>query len=322
MDTQQLTEAEIRATMSSEQILLERKLTCEAITGAMAFGYQGTNAPPSDEHWLAPFWKIGRREAELEAKAAIAPSDAAGAPIYQVRDDALSWADSDPALFYDAPESERRIVYAAPVAPAAVAPIDESEWRAIFNSTRTADTTFEQFREWMSEEVSKGRTAPTPTVAAEAVALAVYEDRRSCALQDLQFARGLQSGWQFGILEDRAGYEKCLASRAGYVKVLRETRTAPQPHERVACSHDYVRSDRVCIECGEYPVQPNERTYTTKAGESVMGIALRECGDEKVWRHILACNPEFASLLPHEYFPVGTVLTLPPGTQAAQEASE
>ncbi|UXL06438.1 LysM peptidoglycan-binding domain-containing protein [Achromobacter xylosoxidans] len=52
-------------------------------------------------------------------------------------------------------------------------------------------------------------------------------------------------------------------------------------------------------------------TYTTRPGESVMGIALRELGDEKAWRHILACNPQFADLLPHEYFPVGTVLTLP-----------
>lgn len=63
-------ETVIRGTMTSEQILLERKLTCEAIDGAMAFGYQNTNPPPSDDHWLAPFWKIGRKQAELEASAA------------------------------------------------------------------------------------------------------------------------------------------------------------------------------------------------------------------------------------------------------------
>ncbi|NIF51440.1 hypothetical protein [Burkholderia sp. Ax-1724] len=63
-------EAQIRASMTSEQIQLERKLTCEAIDGAIAFGYQNTNAPPSDDHWLAPFWKIGRKQAELEASAA------------------------------------------------------------------------------------------------------------------------------------------------------------------------------------------------------------------------------------------------------------
>ena len=49
-----------------EQILTERKLTCEAIEGAIAFGYQNTNPPPSDDHWLAPFWKIGRKQSELE----------------------------------------------------------------------------------------------------------------------------------------------------------------------------------------------------------------------------------------------------------------
>jgi hypothetical protein len=53
------------------------------------------------------------------------------------------------------------------------------------------------------------------------------------------------------------------------------------------------------------------RTHTTQPGESVLGIAHRECGNEKEWRHILACNPKFAALLPSDYFPVGTVLTLP-----------
>jgi len=72
------TDAEIRATMTGEQILLERKLTCEAIDGAIAFGYQNTNPPPSDDHWLTPYWKIGRQQAELEVRAA--RSDAAQAP--------------------------------------------------------------------------------------------------------------------------------------------------------------------------------------------------------------------------------------------------
>jgi hypothetical protein len=44
----------------------------------MAFGYQNTNPPPSDDHWLAPYWKIGRKQAEmecalLESKPAVAP---------------------------------------------------------------------------------------------------------------------------------------------------------------------------------------------------------------------------------------------------------
>jgi hypothetical protein len=60
------------------------------------------------------------------------------------------------------------------------------------------------------------------------------------------------------------------------------------------------------------------RTHTTQAGESVMGIALRQCGNEAEWRHILACNPQFADWLPSDYFPVGTILTLPPAPQPAQ----
>lgn len=76
-----MTENEIRASMTSDQILLERKLTCEAINGAIAFGYLDTNPPPADDHWLAPFWKIGRERAELEAKVSTpsAPAVDAGA---------------------------------------------------------------------------------------------------------------------------------------------------------------------------------------------------------------------------------------------------
>jgi hypothetical protein len=53
-----------------------------------------------------------------------------------------------------------------------------------------------------------------------------------------------------------------------------------------------------------------------------MGIALRQCGNEMEWRHILACNPEFARMLPHEYFPVGTVLNLPPHPAAASRVEQ
>jgi hypothetical protein len=52
------------------QILKERELTCSAINGAMAFGYQGTNSPPTTDHWLAPFWNVGRKQAETEAELA------------------------------------------------------------------------------------------------------------------------------------------------------------------------------------------------------------------------------------------------------------
>lgn len=48
------------------QIRFERKLTCDAIDGAIAFGLQGINPPPAGEdHWLAPYWEIGRRLAAV-----------------------------------------------------------------------------------------------------------------------------------------------------------------------------------------------------------------------------------------------------------------
>ncbi|MFM0022150.1 hypothetical protein [Paraburkholderia azotifigens] len=76
-----MTENEIRASMTSEQILLERKLTCEAINGAIAFGYLDTNPPPADDHWLAPFWKIGRERAELESNVSTLSAPAVDADV-------------------------------------------------------------------------------------------------------------------------------------------------------------------------------------------------------------------------------------------------
>ncbi|VVE29121.1 hypothetical protein PEP31012_03573 [Pandoraea eparura] len=60
------------------------------------------------------------------------------------------------------------------------------------------------------------------------------------------------------------------------------------------------------------------RTYTTKPAESVMGIALRQCGNEDAWRQILAWNPRFEFLASSDYFPVGTVLVMPPHVRAAE----
>ncbi|UEP42717.1 LysM peptidoglycan-binding domain-containing protein [Burkholderia sp. B21-005] len=87
-----------------------------------------------------------------------------------------------------------------------------------------------------------------------------------------------------------------------------------------------MNGETVCKFCGfaKDAARPVEqpRTHTTQPGESVMGIALRQCGNEMEWRHILACNPEFADMLPHEYFPVGTVLTLPPPPAGASPVEQ
>lgn len=39
--------------------------TLDAITGAIAYGRQGTNPPPTTDHWLAEYWQIGQQLAEL-----------------------------------------------------------------------------------------------------------------------------------------------------------------------------------------------------------------------------------------------------------------
>ncbi|WP_017773802.1 hypothetical protein [Paraburkholderia kururiensis] len=67
-------EAAIRASMTPEQIRVERKLTCEAIDGAIAFGRANVNLPPSEAHWLAPFWNLGRRIGLLESMPDAAPA--------------------------------------------------------------------------------------------------------------------------------------------------------------------------------------------------------------------------------------------------------
>lgn len=77
------------------QILFERELTCSAINGAMAFGYQNTNPPPSDDHWLAPFWKVGRKQAEMES--ALLASKPAVPQKYDACDPG-NWRDGDDAM--------------------------------------------------------------------------------------------------------------------------------------------------------------------------------------------------------------------------------
>ncbi|MCX5592841.1 hypothetical protein [Alcaligenes endophyticus] len=41
-----------------------RALTADAITGALVSGYQNISPPPDSNHWLAPFWKIGRESGD------------------------------------------------------------------------------------------------------------------------------------------------------------------------------------------------------------------------------------------------------------------
>lgn len=52
--------------------------------------------------------------------------------------------------------------------------------------------------------------------------------------------------------------------------------------------------------------------YKTEPGESVVGIALRQLGNEELWLDIVELNSDrFPEMLPHSYYPPGTVLKLP-----------
>jgi len=52
--------------------------------------------------------------------------------------------------------------------------------------------------------------------------------------------------------------------------------------------------------------------YKTNPAESILGIAMRELKDEKLWVEISRLNShEFPDMSPHDYYPVGTILIIP-----------
>lgn len=92
------------------------------------------------------------------------------------------------------------------------------------------------------EQVARGHIREArpsePTQQAEPGA-----DEREAALHDLAFLRGLQAGWSFGAMDDRTGYDACIASRAGCVRALKEARAA-QSGQRAGI--DVVEIMRIC----------------------------------------------------------------------------
>lgn len=87
---------------------------------------------------------------------------------------------------------------------------------------------------------------------------------------------------------------------------------------RAADLGEFIERAQAVFDAAQAQSEPTLRTHTTQPGESVAGIALRQCGSEEKWQDILVCNPKFADLRAPDYFPVGTVLTLP----AAQAKTE
>lgn len=91
----------------------------------------------------------------------------------------------------------------------------------------------------------------------------------------------------------------------------------PDDNPPTPCAQKYAYSE--CANAAS-DAQQEPRTHTTQGGESLAGIALRQCGNESHWRDIIALNPDFSGWLPPDYFPVGTVLKLPPKIAAPQAA--
>ena len=53
-------------------------------------------------------------------------------------------------------------------------------------------------------------------------------------------------------------------------------------------------------------------TYTTQPAESIMGIALRQLACERRWTEIRDMNAAaFPDMVGTDYYPVGTVITMP-----------
>lgn len=53
-----------------------RKDTVDAIDGAIIFGRHDVTPPPSADHWLAPFWNMGRLNADLAMALELIAADA------------------------------------------------------------------------------------------------------------------------------------------------------------------------------------------------------------------------------------------------------
>jgi hypothetical protein len=131
------------------QILFERELTVSAINGAMAFGHQNTNPPPSDDHWLAPFWKIGRKQAELEAAIAAGGAQEPSATLVKCRDmKGAEWFD---IKVHDRSLPDGAKLYAAPLANEASKPAAPVGWR--FNVGSSDD------RIWLTVTTPYGASA-------------------------------------------------------------------------------------------------------------------------------------------------------------------
>jgi hypothetical protein len=68
------------------------------------------------------------------------------------------------------------------------------------------------------------------------------------------------------------------------------------------------------VACGELDASlAPVRTYVTSPAESIVGIAFRELKNDARWLEIRDLNAEtYPDMHQHDYYPVGTVLLMPP----------
>jgi hypothetical protein len=138
------------------QILYERELTVSAINGAMAFGHQNTNPPPSDDHWLAPFWKIGRKQAELEAAIAAGGAQEPYAYVYEYDTEFGLHRQFEPGTYNGANPSRTVKVYAAPLprVAATVMPDDTSAFKNFHRQLCERFGYVHDEKDWRRDQVS------------------------------------------------------------------------------------------------------------------------------------------------------------------------
>lgn len=71
-------------------------------------------------------------------------------------------------------------------------------------------------------------------------------------------------------------------------------------------------ADRHAPDCPSYRRNSAPWVYTTRAGESVMGIANRELNSSLRWEEIANLNSDrFPGMRHFDYYPVGTELRMP-----------
>jgi len=103
-----------------------------------------------------------------------------------------------------------------------------------------------------------------------------------------------------------------------------DARKALEPHGIGGLAREVIESLIARLESGACIAHAGSvryGRYETKPAESLAGIALRQLHDESRWVEIRDLNAHaFHDMGPHDYYPVGTVLTMPavPAAQAEQ----